>query len=100
MLELSHRVLDFGPQTLASTAEKEFTLENSGTAPLTVEKMTLKGEFPDRFKILESGFPRTIPVKENIVIPVSFLPDTGQLVTAELEIPQYHANGFWIAFFR
>jgi WD40 repeat protein len=94
VLELSHRVLDFGLQSLTSITEKELTLENKGTAPLTVEKILLKGEFPEPFAFPVTfpvtfpalNFPQSIPVNGKLMIPVSFVPGTEKTFIAELEI--------------
>ncbi len=85
-LDLSHFVLDFGQKRVDTTEQKKITLTNTGTTPLTILNVNLKGKAAGVFSIPELNFPIIVPVGESFILPATFTPKAEGLYTAELEI--------------
>ncbi len=92
VVELSHSVLDFRDQLVRSAIQKEIILTNVGAAPLKIENIILKEQSPDIFQVSPFDFPITVPINEEFVIPVSFVPKTAKIFIAELEITHNAEN--------
>jgi hypothetical protein len=72
-LNISPKVVSFGPDTVGTPVTKTLTLKNTGTATLTLTGMTISGTEGGDFK-KSSGCGNTIAVAATCTVDVTFTP--------------------------
>jgi hypothetical protein len=80
--------LAFGTHARTTTTTLPVTLQNTGTAPLTINGITLTGTNPGQFSQTNTcgPFPATIPVGGSCTASVSFRPTTVGAKSANLRV--------------
>ncbi|MCP5087521.1 MAG: choice-of-anchor D domain-containing protein, partial [Rhodobacteraceae bacterium] len=78
--------LHFGELAIGEQVTNDFTLENSGTAALTIENIEINGIDEDNFKLYAEYANKAIPPGETLTIPVSFQAAAEGIRGAVLEI--------------
>lgn len=82
-LSLSATSLNFNTVVVGQSATQTLHLSNTGTAPLTLEALTLKSP---QFTITGPSLPRTIAPAQAVAYTVSFTPTNSGNLTASLQI--------------
>jgi hypothetical protein len=73
--QLSTTIMDFGDQAAGtSSAPKAVTLQNTGSGPLTLAALEMKGLDPDDFNVKSNACPGALPVGGSCQITIAFAP--------------------------
>ena len=84
---VSPQVINFGSQTLQQTSSsKQVTVSNTGTAPLTINTLSLTGTNAAEFNVSSAVPPTTVAPGGNSTVNVTFSPQTIGSKTATLMI--------------
>lgn len=86
-ISLSQDNTDFGGQLVHTTTNPEtIELQNNGTAPLSIAKLSLAGDHAPDFQVSDNCTTRPLPPGEDCEIVVSFTPQAVGNRTAELQL--------------
>ncbi len=86
MSHLSQSELAYDKQALGRTDTREVTIENNGSIPLTVEKLSITGPNAKEFHLADIPLPKSVAAQGNLAIPVDFTPAGVGKRTAFLNI--------------
>jgi hypothetical protein len=89
-LTLGATSLNFGSVTVNSSATQSLTLTSSGTAPVTVNSVSIAGA---GFTTVGGSFPITLNPNQSTTLQVQFKPTTAGSVTGNLTINSNSASG-------
>lgn len=82
-LTLSSSSLNFGSVAVNSSATQSLTLTSTGTAPLTVNAISLSGA---AFKVVAGTLPVTLNPNQTLTVPVTFTPTAAGSASGQLTI--------------
>ena len=89
-LQVSSTSLDFGDVTVGSTKTLNLALTSSGTAPVTINSVTIKGA---GFSDSGQAFPLTLKPNDSVTLKVQFDPAAAGAVTGQLTISSNSSTG-------
>ncbi|WP_434386816.1 choice-of-anchor D domain-containing protein [Melittangium boletus] len=85
--QLTPTSLDFGPLRAGqASASRPLTLENTGSAPLTVRALRLEGAHADAFVLAPLSLPQTLEPAARLEVGVAFRPPEAQTYATLLRL--------------
>lgn len=82
-LALSTTSFNFNSVVVGQTATQTLTISNTGTAPLTIESLSLASQ---QFSFTGPAVPRTVLPAQSVAYTISFVPTTSGSLSASLQI--------------